>query len=95
MTFEVNLNLIKKLRIYNVIIFTVHLVLNPHGIAYTFLKLDSWSPGAGFIPFISTKGINQIKKAKLQEKSQVLCIQKNLIYLINECAITKNFLKIS
>ena len=30
----------------------------------TFLKLDSWSPGAGFIPIISTKGINQIKKKK-------------------------------
>ena len=35
------------------------------GIAPTFLKLDSWSPEAGFIPIISTKGINQIKKAKL------------------------------
>ena len=33
----------------------VHLVLHPHGIAPTFLKLDSWSPGAGFIPIISTK----------------------------------------
>ena len=43
----------------------VHLVLHPHGIAPTFLKLDWWSPGAGFIPIISTKGINQIKKGKL------------------------------
>ena len=40
-----------------------------HGIAPTFLKLDSWSPGAGFIPIISTKGINPIKKGKLWEKS--------------------------
>ena len=32
----------------------VHLVLHPDGIAPTFLKLDSWSPGAGFIPIIST-----------------------------------------
>ena len=46
----------------------VLLVLHPHGIARTFLKLDSWSPGAGFIPIISTKGIDQIKKEKLQEK---------------------------
>ena len=30
--------------------FAVHLVLHPHGIAHTFLKLDSWSPGA-FFPF--------------------------------------------
>ena len=35
------------------------------GIAPSFLKLDSWSPGMGFIPIISTKGINQIKKGKL------------------------------
>ena len=44
----------------------VHLVLHPHGIAPTFLKFDSWSPGAGLIPIIFTKGINQIKKGKLQ-----------------------------
>ena len=34
-------------------------------IAHTFLKLDSWSPRAGFITIISTKGINQLKKRKL------------------------------
>ena len=43
----------------------VHLVLHPHEIAPTFLKLDSWSPGAGFINIISTNGINKIKKEKL------------------------------
>jgi hypothetical protein len=43
----------------------VHLVLHPHGIAPIFLKLDLWSPGAGFIPFVFTKGTNQIKKEKL------------------------------
>ena len=49
-----------------------HMVLHPHGIATTFLKLDSWSPGAVlFIPNISTNGINQIKKGNL--KKQVLC----------------------
>ena len=31
----------------------------------TFLELDLWSPGAGFIPFVFTKGTNQIKKEKL------------------------------
>ena len=46
----------------------VHLVLHPHGIVHTFLKFDSWSQGAGFIPIIITKGINQIKKGKLEEK---------------------------
>ena len=44
---------------------TVHLILHPHGIAPTFLKLYLWSPGAGFITIISSKGINQIKKEKL------------------------------
>ena len=43
----------------------IHLALHPHGIAPTFLKWDSSRPGAGFIPIISTKGINQIKKEKL------------------------------
>ena len=38
----------------------VHLVFHPHGIAPTSLKFDSWSQGAGFIPILSTKGINQI-----------------------------------
>ena len=36
----------------------VHVVLHPRGIAPTLL-------GADFIPIISTKGINQIKKGKL------------------------------
>ena len=40
----------------------VHLVLHPHGIAPLFLRLDSWSLGAGYIAIISTKGINHIKK---------------------------------
>ena len=31
-------------------------------IAPPFLKLDQWSPGAGFLPIISIKGIYQIKK---------------------------------
>ena len=46
----------------------VHLVLHPHEIAPNFLKLDLWSLWADFIPIISTKGINQIKKEKLQIK---------------------------
>ena len=49
--------------------FLVHLILHPHGILPTFLKLDSWSPGAGFIPIIFNKGINQITKGKFLEKS--------------------------
>ena len=44
------------------------MVLHPHGIASTFLKLDLRSPGAGLIPIISTKGKNQIKKEKIVKK---------------------------
>ena len=54
------------------ILFSVHVVLHPHGIAPTFIKLDLWSPGAGFIPIISTKVINQIKKGKLEEKKSFM-----------------------
>jgi len=48
-------------------------------IALTFFKLDLWSPGEVFIPIISIKGINQIKKGNCKKK-KVLCIQKDLIY---------------
>ena len=56
----------------NFVFITVHLVLHPHGIAPTFLKLDSWSPMAGYIHIISTKGINQIKKEKFLEKMKFM-----------------------
>ena len=52
------------------------MVLNPKGIEPTFLKLDSWSPGAGFIPIITSNTLNYIKKKRIQEKKTVLCIQK-------------------
>ena len=48
--------------------FMVYLILHPHGIATTFLKLDLWSPGAGFIPIISTKGINKSDKERKIER---------------------------
>ena len=54
----------------------VHVVLHQHGIAPTFLKLDLWSPWAGFIPIIITKGINQIKKGKLKEKFKFYAYKK-------------------
>ena len=46
----------------------VPFVLHPYGIATTVLKLDSWSPGAGFIPTITNNILNYIKKEKLLEK---------------------------
>ena len=55
-------------------------ILHPQGIALTLLKLNSWSPGACFIPITLTKGINQIKKGILEEKS--LYIQNDLIHFL-------------
>ena len=53
------------------------MVLNPNGIEPTFLKLDSWSPGAGFIPIITSNLLNYIKKIEFKkEKKSVLCLQK-------------------
>ena len=60
---------------------TVHLVLHPQGIAPIFFKLDSWLPGAGFIPIISIIK-NQIKKGNCKKKK--LCIQKDLLYFVIE-----------
>jgi hypothetical protein len=50
----------------------VHLVLHPHGIAPTFLKLDSWSPEAGSIPIITYNVSNWIKKERMQEKNSFI-----------------------
>ena len=50
----------------------VHLVLHPHGIAHIFLKFDALSPDAGFIPNISTKGINQIKKGIVRKNLSLM-----------------------
>ena len=47
--------------------------MHPHGIEATFLKLDSWSPGTGFIPIITSNVLNQIKKEIMYE---VLCLLK-------------------
>ena len=62
-----------------------HLLLHPHGIAPTLLKLDSWSPGAGFIPIISTKGINQIKKGNWKGKKISFINTKRGITLLKIC----------
>ena len=51
-------------------------LFNSNGIEPTFLKLNSWSPGAGFIPIITSNVLNQIKKKRIQINKSVLCIQK-------------------
>ena len=55
----------KKQSLTGLSMFVLHLVLHPHGIAPTFLKLDPLSPGADYIPIISDKGIYQINKEKI------------------------------
>ena len=54
----------------------VHFVSHPHRIAPTFLKLYSWSPGAGFITFIYNNGINWIKKGKFKKKVNFYAYKK-------------------
>ena len=46
------------------------MVLNPNGIEPTFLKLDSWSPGASFIPIKLDEEIKNVRK------KSVICFQK-------------------
>ena len=45
------------------------MVLHPHGIARTFLKLDSWSPGTCFIPIIHIHQGNKLEERKIVRKS--------------------------
>ena len=56
----------------------VPMVLNPNGIEPTFLKLDSWSLGAVFIPIITSNILNYIKKKKLKKKKQFYAYKKHL-----------------
>ena len=49
---------------------TVDLELNPHGTAPTFLKIYSWSPGAGLILlYPQSPGNKSDKERKIVEKS--------------------------
>ena len=50
-------------------------------------QLDSRSPGPGFIPIISTKGKNQIKKGNCKKKIKFyMYIQKDLIQIFKMSA---------
>ena len=54
------------------------MVLNPNEIEPTFLKFDSWSPGAGSIPIITSNILNYIKKKRIQEKKQFYAYKNHL-----------------
>jgi hypothetical protein len=54
------------------------MVLNPNGIEPTFLKLDSWSPGAGFIPIINFNVLNWETKTEFKKKNQFYAYKKHL-----------------
>ena len=54
------------------------MVLNPNGIEPTFLNLDSWSPGAGFIPIITSNVLNWMKEIRIQEKKISFMHTKNI-----------------
>ena len=51
-------------------LFSVTMVLNQNGIEPTFLKLDSGSPGAGFIPIITSNILDYIKEKKNSRKKK-------------------------
>ena len=48
----------KHKEIHTNIINPFSMVFNPNGTEPTFLKFDSWSPGAGFIPIINSNVLN-------------------------------------
>ena len=54
----------------------VPMVLKPHGIEPTFLKLDSWSLGAGFIPIITSNSMK--KKIKFMHTKRFNTFSKNV-----------------
>ena len=62
----------------NIAIFNPDIITGSLGIAPTFFKLDSWTPGVGFIPIILTKGINQIEKGNCKKKFIHIQKDKNI-----------------
>ena len=69
-------------------IYLVPLILHPHGIAPTFLKFYSWSPGADFIPVISTKGKIRWRKENCKKKVKFYMHTKRFnIFFLNMGAI--------
>ena len=58
------------------------MVLNPHGIKPTFLKLNLWSPGEDFIPFITSNAIYQIRLRK-KECAEKICYMHTTKHLTN------------
>ena len=64
------------------------MALNPSGIEHSFLKLDSWSPGAGFIPIITSNISNHIKKKIIQEKKLFYAYKKHLTQFLKMGSIS-------
>ena len=52
-----------------------------------FLKLDSWSPEAGFIPIITSNVLNKIKGKKIQEKNRFYAYKKPLMQFLKMVSI--------
>jgi hypothetical protein len=63
----------------------VHLVLHPQGIALTFLKLDSWSPGEGFYSYYIHQGnYSDKKKENLNKKVKLYAYKKIFFFFLKD-----------
>ena len=63
------------------------MVLNQNGIEPTFLKFDSWSLGAGFIPIKTSNILNYIKKKRIKKK-QFSAYKKHLTQFLKMGSIS-------
>ena len=61
------------------------MVLNLHGFEPTFFKLDSWSPGAGFIQY--NLQFIKIDKEKCKKKNMFYAYKKYLTQFLKICSI--------
>ena len=55
------------------------MVLNPHGIEPTFLKLDSWSPGAGYYFYYNLQCIKLDKERNDLRKKSFYAYKEHLM----------------
>ena len=59
------------------------MVLNPHGVEPTFLKIGFLVAGGGFYSYYNLKCIKLDKEERMYEQNSVLCIQKTINAIFN------------
>ena len=66
------------------------MVLNPHRIELTFLKIGFRSPGVVFIPVITSNSLNSIKEERIFKKIQIYACTERFNTIYKSCVEVKS-----